>query len=113
MDAELRTVIEERSKLLRRLKEALIERLNLYQTVDQLDDDTPLFGLGLRLDSIDATEVVALLDTEFGVQAGLNGGSDPSFMRTINTLVDFIIGQRKISSGNGTKNEDMEEAANE
>ncbi|MCK9230210.1 MAG: phosphopantetheine-binding protein [Syntrophales bacterium] len=95
MDDALRTVIKERAELLRRLKQSLIERLNLYQTVEQIDDDTPLFGMGLRLDSIDATEVIAILDAEFGVQSGLNDGADPAFMRTINTLVDFIIDQKK------------------
>lgn len=111
MDEELRTVIEERAELLRRLKQSLIERLNLYQTVDQLDDDTPLFGMGLRLDSIDATEVVALLDADFGVQAGLNDGTDLSFMRTINTLVDFITGQKQIFSGAGMRGEYMEDVS--
>ncbi len=54
--------IEQRKSVLEKIKTGLIERLNLYQRVNQIDDDTPLFGSGLKLDSVDATEVVVLLD---------------------------------------------------
>jgi len=44
------------------------------------------------LDSVDATEVVVMLDMSFGIK--VEEGTDPSFMRSINKLVDFIIEQK-------------------
>ncbi len=81
--------ITHRKLILIQLKQGLIERLNLYQTVDQIDDDTPLFGSGLKLDSVDATEVFVLLDETFGIRVA--EGQEPSYMRSINTLATFII----------------------
>lgn len=78
-----------RQQVLIKIKAGLIERLNLYQTVDQIDDDTPLFGNGLKLDSVDATEVIVLLDDLFGIR--ISEGDDPSYMRSINTLATFVI----------------------
>jgi len=85
----LHTAIEERKAMLLEVKTGLIERLNLYQTPAQIDDDTPLFGSGLKLDSVDATELLVLLDKNFGIR--VNEGDDPSYMRSVNTLVSFII----------------------
>ncbi len=84
--------IEQRKSVLEKIKTGLIERLNLYQKVNQIDDDTPLFGSGLKLDSVDATEVVVLLDEIFGIR--VTEGDDPSYMRSVNTLTSFVIGKQ-------------------
>lgn len=90
MDAmSLNEQIEQRKTVLEQLKNGLIERLNLYQTPAQIDDDTPLFGSGLKLDSVDATEIMVLLDEMFQIR--VNEGDDPSYMRSVNTLASFII----------------------
>jgi len=81
--------IEQRKTVLLRVKEGLIDRLNLYQSTEQIDDDTPLFGSGLRLDSVDATEVIVMLDEVFGIS--VEGVADPSYMRNVNSLASFII----------------------
>jgi len=81
--------IEQRKDILIRVKEGLIDRLNLYQNPAQIDDDTPLFGSGLRLDSVDATEVIVMLDEVFGISVA--GITDPSYMRNVNSLASFII----------------------
>jgi len=92
MDEQLTKVIEHRKDVLKQVKEGLIDRLNLYQNVDQLDDDTPLFGSGLKLDSVDATEVMVMVDEVFGIRVA--EGNDPSYMRNVNSLVSFIIANR-------------------
>ena len=89
MDKELQSVIAERQQVLDKLKISLIDRLNLYQTKEQIDDDTPLFGSGLKLDSVDATELVVMLDEEFAVR--ITEGDDPSYMRNVNSLASFIL----------------------
>ena len=50
------------------LKQNIIGSLNLQDvTPDQIDDDAPLFGAGLGLDSIDALELVVMLEKNYGI----------------------------------------------
>lgn len=79
--------------MLKRVKEGLIERLNLNNSINQIDDDTPLFGSGLKLDSVDATEIIVFLNDEFNIQ--VTEGDDPSYMRTINSLTTFILNKQR------------------
>ena len=90
MDPELSTLIATRERILHRLRAALIKQLRLTQTIDELDPDTPLFGNGLGLDSLDAIEVVVCMETEFGVDIA-EGGPSPSKMRSLNSLVNLVI----------------------
>lgn len=92
MDKQLQDVISQRREVLDKLKSSLIDRLNLYQSKEQIDDDTPLFGSGLKLDSVDATELAVMLDEEFGVR--ISEGDDPSFMRNVNSLASFILARQ-------------------
>ncbi|MFC3198931.1 phosphopantetheine-binding protein [Parapedobacter deserti] len=83
------------SELTQELKAKIITQLNLEDlTVDDLDDDTPLFGEGLGLDSIDALELIVMLDKSYGIKL-----ADPKEGRkvfeTIQTMADFIEENRK------------------
>mgnify|MGYP000960008710 CR=1 FL=1 len=50
-------------ELIQKLKEQLIEALNLEEiTPDDIDAEAPLFGDGLGLDSIDALEIILILE---------------------------------------------------
>ncbi len=54
--------------LLNQLKTRIIESLKLQDvTPSQIDDDAPLFGAGLGLDSIDALELVVMLEKHYGI----------------------------------------------
>ncbi|MBE5250660.1 acyl carrier protein [Mixta mediterraneensis] len=81
--------IEQRKAVLLTIKSEIIQRLNIQRDELQIDDDTALFGNGLKLDSVDATEIVVMLDKVFGLKVG--EGDDPSYMRSINSLATFII----------------------
>ncbi|HBV9807030.1 TPA: acyl carrier protein, partial [Klebsiella aerogenes] len=65
------------------------QRLNVQREPHQIDDDTPLFGNGLKLDSVDATEIIVMLDKIFDIQ--VSEGDDPSYMRSVNNLASFIL----------------------
>ena len=69
--------------LRRKLKELLIERLKFEDmTPDDIPDDEPLFGGGLGLDSIDALEIVVMLETEFGIKVKNETTARDSFKKS-------------------------------
>jgi acyl carrier protein len=79
--------------LKRRLKELLIERLKFEEmTPEDISDDEPLFAGGLGLDSIDALEIVVMLESEFGIKVKNETSARDSF-RSISTLADFVGGK--------------------
>lgn len=83
------------SELTQELKAKIITQLNLEDiSVADLEDDTPLFGDGLGLDSIDALELIVMLDKSYGIKL-----ADPKEGRkvfeTIQTMADFIEENRK------------------
>jgi acyl carrier protein len=73
-----------------KLKRILIEELNLEDvTPEEIEDNAPLFGEGLGLDSLDAVELVVLLEKHFGVEVkNLDEGREA--FQSVNTLVAFI-----------------------
>jgi acyl carrier protein len=73
-----------------KLKELLIERLK-FEDMSPADigDDEPLFAGGLGLDSIDALEIVVMLEGEFGIKVK-NETSARDHFRSIATLADFV-----------------------
>lgn len=73
-----------------KLKELLIERLKFEDmTPDDIGDDEPLFDGGLGLDSIDALEIVVMLETEFGIKVK-NENSARDYFRSVSTLAELV-----------------------
>ena len=91
MRPELREKIEQRQETFNRVVELLISSLQLDHSSEVLDPDTPLFGTGLGLDSVDAVEIVVALESEFGIS--LDEGDSMFALRTINSLVDVVLRQ--------------------
>ncbi len=59
---------EASDQLIEKVKQLIIQRLKLADmTPEMIENDAPLFGEGLGLDSIDALELVLGLEKEFGV----------------------------------------------
>ena len=72
------------------LKKKMIEVLNLEDMrPDDIDDDAPLFGEGLGLDSIDALELIVMMERSYGIKI-----KDPAegkkIFKSVNTMADYI-----------------------
>lgn len=74
-------------ELVLKLKEQIIDVLNLEEmTPDDIDENAPLFGdEGLGLDSIDALELIVLLEKHYGIRL-----SSPAEGKKIFTSVSSI-----------------------
>ena len=87
--------------LKRKLKEHLIERLKFEDmTPDDIKDDEPLFAGGLGLDSIDALEIVVMVESEFGVTIK-NEGSAREHFRSISSLAEYISNRQAEAASQG------------
>lgn len=72
------------------LKQNLIDWLQLLdKTPADVIDDEPLFKEGLGLDSLDAVEIVILMQREYGIPQSEVEGKREIFA-TFATLADFI-----------------------
>ena len=89
MNAEMKTQIEQRERILARVRGMLIEHLHVRREPSEIDPDCPLFGSGLGLDSVDAVELVVALGDEFNLQIK-EAAKVRTSMRTVNTVVDLI-----------------------
>ena len=73
------------------LKKQIIEELNLQDIKpEDIIDDAPLFGDGLGLDSIDALELVVLLEKHHGVKI-LDETVGKKVLVSINTMAEYIL----------------------
>ena len=73
-------------ELILKLKQEIIEVLNLEDVKpEDIDNDAPLFGEGLGLDSIDALELIVLMEKNYGIKL-----QDPAIFKSINVMADFI-----------------------
>lgn len=78
------------SDLKHQVKTMIIERLKLEgMTTDQIDDQAPLFGEGLGLDSIDALELVLGIEQVFGVKIEDEAAGLQAF-KNVEALTAFI-----------------------
>lgn len=76
------------------LKAKIITTLNLeHMTVEEFDDQDTLFGDGIGLDSIDALELIVLMDKDYGIKL-----TDPkegkTIFQSIETMATYINANR-------------------
>ncbi len=73
------------TEIAEKIKAMLVENLRI--PADELEYDSELFGDDIGLDSIDSIEIIAGIDTLFGVQ--MTGAARENF-QTIETLTKFV-----------------------
>jgi acyl carrier protein len=73
-----------------KLKVQVIDRLNLKDLKpSDIGDDQPLFVEGIGLDSIDALELIVLLQQEYNIKLS-NADDGPRVFQSIRTMADYI-----------------------
>jgi len=82
-------------ELIAPLKVQIIKQLNLEDMEpDDIDPDEPLFGDGLGLDSIDALELIVLLEKEYGIKIE-NPKDGQKIFYSVRSLAKFITEHQK------------------
>jgi Acyl carrier protein len=77
------------------LKKEIIEVLNLEgMQPDDIASDAPLFGEGLGLDSIDALELIVMLERNYGIKIE-NPSEGKSIFASVQTMTQYISEHRK------------------
>lgn len=81
--------------LIEKLKTQIIEQLNLAEVKpEDINPEAPLFGEGLGLDSIDALELIVLLEKHYGIKI-----EDPkdgkTIFQSVKTMAEYIKAQGK------------------
>ena len=82
-------------ELIEKLKKQIIEALDLEEVKpDDFNADTPLFIEGLGLDSIDALELIVLMEKDYGLKI-----EDPQERRkilySVRTMAEYILANKK------------------
>ena len=72
------------------LKSQIIAQLNLQDLKpEDIGDDQPLFVEGLGLDSIDALELIVLLQQNYKIKLS-NASEGPQVFRSVRTMAEYI-----------------------
>jgi len=73
-----------------RLKELMISELMLDMTADDIGDDAPLFGpAGIGLDSVDALQLVVMIEKHFGFKMA-DQEQAKRILHSVNTIAEAV-----------------------
>jgi acyl carrier protein len=87
-------MVEPTNNLIEKIKELIITRLKLADmTPEMIENDAPLFGVGLGLDSIDALELVLGLEKEFGVIIP-DAEVGKKVFQSVTTMAQYVLEQQ-------------------
>jgi acyl carrier protein len=76
------------------LKGKIIEVLNLEDiNAEDINDNDALFGDGLGLDSIDALELIVMLDKDYGIKL-VDPKEGKTIFQSIETMAAYILANR-------------------
>ncbi|MBP7102300.1 MAG: phosphopantetheine-binding protein [Bacteroidales bacterium] len=76
--------------LILELKKEIIEVLNLEEIKpEDIDENAPLFGEGLGLDSIDALELIVLMEKNYGIKLN-NASEGRDIFKSVRVMAEYI-----------------------
>ena len=82
-------------ELIKELKEEIIKALNLEEmTPEDIDENEALFGDGLGLDSIDALELIVLMEKKYGIKLA-NPSEGKAIFASVASIADYVSKHRK------------------
>jgi len=82
-------------QLINKLKNEIIEALNLTEmTPESIDENAPLFVEGLGLDSIDALELIVLLEKNYGLKLA-TAEDGKKVLQSVKSMAEFIRANNK------------------
>ncbi|MBP5710386.1 MAG: acyl carrier protein [Bacteroidales bacterium] len=77
-------------QLIEELKQEIINALNLEDmTPADIDENAPLFGEGLSLDSIDALELIVLMDKKYGIKLK-TAAEGKEIFKSVKVMAEYI-----------------------
>lgn len=81
------------------LKAQIIEQLNLHEVApESIGDDQPLFSKeGLGLDSIDALELIVLLQQHYNIRIA-NPEEGPKIFQSVRTMAEYITANQTVKA---------------
>jgi len=81
-------------ELIADLKEQIAEQLKIKNIrPEDIDNDEPLFGAGLGLDSLDVLELIVLLKQKYKLRV-TNAEDGPKVFRSVRTMAEYITANR-------------------
>ncbi|GAA0541228.1 phosphopantetheine-binding protein [Chitinophaga japonensis] len=82
-------------KLMADLKSQIIAQLNLQEVKpEDIGNDQPLFKEGLGLDSIDALELIVLLQQHYNIRIA-NPEQGPEIFHSVRSMAEYITAHQK------------------
>lgn len=83
------------TNLVQEIKQMIIDVLVLEDmSIDDIDENAPLFGEGLGLDSIDALELGVALKKRYNIHLNAESEENKQYFRSVNSLVGLIEAQQ-------------------
>lgn len=77
-------------ELIYKLKEEIIDVLNLEgMKPEDIDENAPLFGEGLGLDSIDALELIVLMEKNYSIKLR-NANEGKEIFKSVRVMAEYI-----------------------
>ena len=80
--------------LQREIATLLVRALNLESLPQDIDPESPLYGEGLGLDSIDILEVALLVSKQYGIQLRADASENQQTFRSLRHLAEYIAAHR-------------------
>ena len=87
-------LIQSDEALQRELSEMIVAALNLDVAADDIAADSPLYGEGLGLDSIDILEVALVVSKRYGFSLRADNEDNVRIFASLRSLSDYVAAHR-------------------